>query len=398
MITNPTPIKDYTAPNIPTLEESRKNHNFLAKLPLRWRRCATIATCAGLIGTVGLAGIAVQTPVEAKSKSKSVQSAAAYNLDINDALAVLKHIAGMEELSEQRLEKLMIKGNPAISDAIEILKYVAGMPSIYEPCKPSLTYRTTVLHKTDKGTSPETDEATTPPVTEPPKSSETDEVTTPPVTEPPTPPETDEITAPPVDADVSGLTFKMHVGGTGFASYVVYFTEQEALGIIKANLEQAGFNFGATPPNYTAVGQYGYGTDEFLPKIPLSLFDDKKNVAIANISWENNNQPFRYHGGSEFARDAKKEFEEKAQEDGKDIKFGVFYSQGKAVGYANSWGGADDDDKWKDFDYLSYLQNPTEEQKEKVRQAKLSALPTVEASLNKQIEDFIKLMQEDGIL
>jgi len=46
-----SPVKDYTPPQLPTLQETRKNPVLIKKnLPLRWRTNAKVITCIGLIG------------------------------------------------------------------------------------------------------------------------------------------------------------------------------------------------------------------------------------------------------------------------------------------------------------------------------------------------------------
>jgi len=56
MLTTPTPLKTYTPPNLPTLEQTRNDHDFLKKMPLRWRKCAAVCTAVGLMGSLVLTG------------------------------------------------------------------------------------------------------------------------------------------------------------------------------------------------------------------------------------------------------------------------------------------------------------------------------------------------------
>ena len=46
-----SPVKDYTPPQLPTLQETRKNPVLIKKnLPQRWRTNAKVITCIGLFG------------------------------------------------------------------------------------------------------------------------------------------------------------------------------------------------------------------------------------------------------------------------------------------------------------------------------------------------------------
>lgn len=107
----------------------------------------------------------------------------------------------------------------------------------------------------------------------------------------------------------------------GFASgpiYVVHLTEQEAFGIVRAQLEAAGLRFDATPPNYTV--------DYWESAIGLELFDSQRNVAIARIRADEIDSPFvpewRIESRNSWIAD---EFAEQT-----DIIVGVFYNQGAA--------------------------------------------------------------------
>ena len=69
------------------------------------------------------------------------------------------------------------------------------------------------------------------------------------------------------------LSFSTHNGGAGSGPmYVVHLTEQEAFGIIRARLEEAGLNFGAG-------SDYGVGIGERR----FDLFDEERGVAIMNV-------------------------------------------------------------------------------------------------------------------
>jgi hypothetical protein len=51
---NITPVKNYKAPNIPTLQTARENPELLKKVPQRWRKKAAVMACMGVAGLVAL--------------------------------------------------------------------------------------------------------------------------------------------------------------------------------------------------------------------------------------------------------------------------------------------------------------------------------------------------------
>jgi hypothetical protein len=48
---NPRPVKTYTAPKLPTLQDVREDSALLKQMPLRWRKCTAVIACAGVMGT-----------------------------------------------------------------------------------------------------------------------------------------------------------------------------------------------------------------------------------------------------------------------------------------------------------------------------------------------------------
>jgi hypothetical protein len=147
---------------------------------------------------------------------------------------------------------------------------------------------------------------------------------------------------------------RFHHGGEGGAIYFVYLTEQEALNIIRSELESAGLNFNAEPPVYIADDRQG-------ETINFDLYDSEKGVAIAYNS--------RYNWISEQIFD-----EFIAQND--DIKVGIFQDRGA----------------WTN---LCRQCNPSDEESAK---AKEEAMPQLEEYLNEQIQAFIELLRAEGIL
>jgi len=133
-----------------------------------------------------------------------------------------------------------------------------------------------------------------------------------------------------------------HNGGGPVAPYyVVYLTEQEALGHVRAQLEAAGLNFDAKPPSYSITsGNRAIGLD---------LFDEEKGVAIAVLG---------ERVGAEWAA---QEFAQQTD----DITFGVFYSP------------------------QSWFWNAGEEERERI---------AVEDGLADQVRTFIEFLQSEDIL
>ena len=158
---------------------------------------------------------------------------------------------------------------------------------------------------------------------------------------------------------------EFHHGGSGaMPMYVVYLTEQEALGLIRTQLETAGLNFNATPPDYTA--NVWWNQDQ----LSLKLFDEEKSVAIAYIDSDfvsvNNAQYSFSVPGSELAEQAIESFAQQTN----DISVGVFYNPG----VRHNW-------SWDE-------NNPNYEELKAELKEHLSA----------QVQEFIDLLQAEGIL
>jgi hypothetical protein len=161
------PLETYVPPNVPTLAESRKNPDFLKKLPLRWRKHAALLAAAGLMGAWALAGCAEKPPEE---------------------------------------------------------------------------------------------------------------------------------------------DFRMHTGGAGGIMYVVYFTEQEALDIIRMQLEEVGLKFDAEPPDYRA--EHGHAG--------IDLFDSERNIAITFLNW--------WLGGGPEGNSVTERIKNELEKQDDSITAGVFFS------------------------------------------------------------------------
>jgi len=166
------------------------------------------------------------------------------------------------------------------------------------------------------------------------------------------------------------LMLRLHHGGSGSAAYVVHLTEQEALGIIRMQLEAAGLNFMHQPPSYTTQGS-GWGA-----VIGLNLFDCERGVAISHISWEDSTQRF-HETEHRFARSVAQGFAAQT-----DLAVGVFYNPGAFPGW-----------EWDDYDWM-----PVRPPDDEVEATKAEMRPILEARLSAQVEEFIAYLRDKGIL
>jgi len=169
------------------------------------------------------------------------------------------------------------------------------------------------------------------------------------------------------------ISVRFHHGGAGSGPfYTAHLTEQEALGIVRAQLEAAGLYFGATPPGIRASSGFMAAYD-----VGLDLFDEEKSVAAALISWEEGNRPFSPRGSDLTARIVN------AFSQQTNIPIGVFYNPGEIVGGAARWLEGEEDS--------SDIIEPTEERKAKAR-------PVLYENLSAQVQGFIAWLQAEGIL
>ena len=108
---------------------------------------------------------------------------------------------------------------------------------------------------------------------------------------------------------LSGCWGLHHGGAGGGPIYVVHLTEQEALEIVRNQLEQAGLNFDAVPPRYehTVI----YGSSSWEQDISIDLFNAEHQIGIAFIQewwWNFGNEDER---ATEIREEAMRYFEEK---------------------------------------------------------------------------------------
>ncbi|MCL1832176.1 MAG: hypothetical protein FWG45_04595 [Oscillospiraceae bacterium] len=343
-IIKPTPVKSYTAPEIPTLADVKDDSAFLKVLPKRWRKSTAVLACVGLMG-----GATLTAPLAV--------SATAVPIAKGDGSGVM-----MRHIDAKRCTKC---GANHLWRVTRFTQYTDDGTNITER---------RVADKNDTSCS-----------------------------------ETKTISSwTPHDAD--GIVFKGHHGGSGFALYVVHFTEAEAADIIRMKLQEAGLTFVASPPEYTAtstlappcycggvqmfnirmaeyealMAAYDPDSGEPMPPLPkpnydcdwmrcpggvarsktlgLNLFDGTNNVAVSVLGY-NDDSNYKYTPAA---------FIEKFEKQSEDITFGVFDTQSVTIG-----------ENYKlDFDVYK-------PDSEGAVRARALARPVLEEKLNEQIEAFL---------
>jgi hypothetical protein len=253
---NPQPVKSYTPPQIPTLEQIKNDSAFLKQMPIRWRKSAAVLAVASVIGTCSLMGL----------------------VGCGDS-------AAPTALTGER------------SDS---------------------------------------------------------SVTIPTVTQ-------------------EDLVFRAHHGGSAAAIYIVYMTEQEALGMIRSRLEAAGLRFGATPPDTVTI-THEWGSEDVQP----IFYDSERDVAIAHSSWAymKNHRETITLPDSPF--------------------LGLFGIPGTETNLRPNG-----DDEWirhRIPPTPEWIGVPVSEPPETVETESARVRPILEADLNAQIDAFIELLQQEGIL
>ena len=167
----------------------------------------------------------------------------------------------------------------------------------------------------------------------------------------------------PEDLDIH---VRIHQGGAGAGpNYVVYLTEQEALGIIYRMLTAAGLDLSATPPDYTV----STWPDIY---ITLDFFDQQRGIAVAfhdaNVWWESIQREVVINYFTAL---------------NPDLTFWAFQNPGARFGWRPSWGTRPENNQEP--------QEPTDEGK----------LAAAEEALNRlavQVNEFIDFLRAEGIL
>ena len=145
-----------------------------------------------------------------------------------------------------------------------------------------------------------------------------------------------------------------HGGAGGGPIYIAYLKEQEALGIIRNQLEEVGLNFDSAPPTHNIIYDEGGWNEQ---TIGLDLFDEENNIGIAlvNFWWWNSQH--------ERAIEIVDELTQEVEDDG--IHVGVIFNQ--------------ENDAWNTRD--------REQMEERF-----------EEYLIEQTQNFIQHLQEEGVI
>ena len=159
-----------------------------------------------------------------------------------------------------------------------------------------------------------------------------------------------------------------HGGGrAGSPTYVVHLTEQEALNIIREELEAVGLRFNSTPPAYTV--------DLWVRDARIHLFDEEKSIGIVQLTPEESNIRFSAQG-RELAEQIEKTFAEQAS----DIIIRVFYSPGENLGRGLG-----------DISSNGLGEEPSREHQQ-------AAAPELREQLIAQVHDFLDMLREQGVI
>ena len=181
------------------------------------------------------------------------------------------------------------------------------------------------------------------------------------------------------------ISIGTHNGGAFSSSvYIVHFTEQEMLGIIRAQLEAAGLNFGTTPPEHSIRLWDSYWNDDWgvnpSPKIGLDLFDEENGVAIARLDFQESHHAATHRFGwiSPVAAPLAERFAEQISH-----TVGVFYTPTQNFGAPQRW--------CRETEISIAVTEPTAEEM-------AAARPQLMANLTLQVREFISYLQSEGIL
>ena len=177
----------------------------------------------------------------------------------------------------------------------------------------------------------------------------------------------------------ANLRVRLHTGGSGSSSYIVYLTEQEAHGIIRARLEAAGLVFDARPPGITfrpvpageSVSSINWYLRNNYDGLELDLFDAVRNVGVKHV--HDSNQQFM-PGVQEIAAYIEELFAGQIR----GIEVGAFFNPVQSVGDIS-------------FGLDPGLTFPSHQEIAETR-------PILEGHLINQADKFIARLQSEGIL
>jgi len=156
------------------------------------------------------------------------------------------------------------------------------------------------------------------------------------------------------------------------SGYVAHFTEQEAIDIIRVQLEAAGLNFDSVVPSYT-VESLG-GGNRWNGNVGIDLFDEQRSVAITLINtYENTTSSIIDQVGNIAYHWNANHIETEFSEQYEGIFFGVFYNSSSIR-------------EWQDQNRRSRRPHTVEE------------IEFLTELLETQVQDFIEQLRAEGII
>jgi len=175
------------------------------------------------------------------------------------------------------------------------------------------------------------------------------------------------------------LAIRIHWGGAGSGPfYVVHLTEQETIGIIRAQLEAAGLSLNSTPPEHSVSIARGFAHAN------IDLFDEENAVAVSHIDWEDVRWGRIWEQTDDRIIESVREGFEKQIDD---ITIGVFYSPSETLNPLNSLNA---------LHFPAYRFFPPSDRE--LRNRALLVRPNLESHLNAKVHEFVELLQSEGIL
>jgi hypothetical protein len=180
-----------------------------------------------------------------------------------------------------------------------------------------------------------------------------------------------------VQIEYDDLIFRLNHGGANHPSYIVQYTEQEALGIIRSQLEAAGLRFNVNVPEYIVDIQ----SFMFSRSIDLDLFDARNRVAIVLL---NASHPMTQRG------DLREQINNGFAQQTRNLTVGVFFIPGANPHFDLGIG--------TDWRFAFREQEAVEPTEDEIETSRKLARPLLEANLTDQVNAFIARLRAEGIL
>jgi len=361
------PLEGYEGPDIPTLADTFKDASILKTLPARWKRNAKVIACAGLIGAVTLSGcVPAEQPQTGDEGAREAQLETHIEQNGSDAR---NGYTGYNGYYGQNGEDGYRVQNGDDEQEERTVRY--GYSWKRDDDEQSVVVRQNTQSEQDDWFYSGRDRII------------------------------------PVQIEYNGysemdLVLRSHWGGGGFAIYVVYLTEQEAFGIVRSQLEAAGLNFGAPPPDnsvtigvecndeilYDQWNECCYWDICWSRDIGFDLFDAENSVGIKFL--------YAYRGTQSMWMQERffEEIEAGFAAQLPDVRFGLFREATQVLG-------SNRDGFW-DENKAMYVEQQSLTGEEAVLEKATAEAPFIAANLKAnliaQTQQFIALLQEEGIL